>query len=418
MKINEWHPLVLLLTALMLGGCNDFTQVSTGDYGAFEAAVATSDSGIAIAWYDNRHGNDEIYLRTFNGKLQPLTDEMRITTSAAASYEADVAPLESSLAIAWYEREPSGKLQVHVGAWTPAGDELWRRTPATAALNSRVPVLESVDDTLFIAWIEEAPGAEPQPSGAEKEAPDTDTTTIYGAWLNSAGSFLYPPFAIAPASLTTWNLNTGVLPDGRVALVFDARFETRNSELYLALIDKDHVNVARLSADDGFASTYPDIAAGAPDIAAGAPNIAAGANRVAVSWQERKDGNDEVYLALMDLATLPATDVLERNATRITRTAGESIGAYLAWNGPVLGLAWNDDSAGQHDIWFQSFDESGVELHAQRRLTNTPEDSRIPSIAANGDGFVLAWSETSSASGGHGGNASKSRSKIVAMQVK
>ena len=65
-----------------------------------------------------------------------------------------------------------------------------------------------------------------------------------------------------------------------------------------------------------------------------------------------RDGNEEVYLFVGPVDELRVG--LKSRATRVTWTAGESIGSYLAWNGREIGLAWCDDTdGGQHDIYFQ-----------------------------------------------------------------
>lgn len=84
---------------------------------------------------------------------------------------------------------------------------------------------------------------------------------------------------------------------------------------------------------------------------------------------------------------------------RVTTTKGHSIGAYTAWSGDRLGLAWCDDTEGQHEIYFAEFDASGAPKGATQRLTDTHPGSLIPSIHAWRDGFVLAWNEYEGASG-------------------
>ncbi|MDY6983187.1 MAG: hypothetical protein SV422_08870, partial [Pseudomonadota bacterium] len=345
------------------GRGDDFTQVSNSGFGAFEAALAPLGDSLAVVWNDNRGGNDEIYLRLLDGDLRPLSAELRLTDDPSQSFEAAVANFGGQLAIAWYDREANGRRVTKLGLWTPQGERLWQHAVSSPDKSARVPVLQVVEDRLFIAWVEEAlPNADSQ-----------NAATIRGAWFDIDGSVLVPAFDVAEASRTTWNMNVDALPDGRIVLVYDSEHATRASELYLALIGIGRAIVMPLSADDGFASKYPDIAVGA---------------RLALTWFDVKDGNAEVYLALFD--TL-GTDALA-NAMRMTNSAGESIGAYLAWNGDALGLAWNDDDAGQHEIYFQRFDAAGQGGPLQR-LTNTEPHSRIPAIVPHRDGFVLAWNE-------------------------
>ena len=105
------------------------------------------------------------------------------------------------------------------------------------------------------------------------------------------------------------------------------------------------------------------------------------------------------------------TPELVATARRVTETPGASIGAYLAWNGPRLGLAWSDDTAGQHEVFFQDFDAAGVPRAAARRLTDNPTSSLIPSIRAWRNGFALAWNEYQPAP--EGAHADTARSQIA-----
>ena len=133
------------------------------------------------------------------------------------------------------------------------------------------------------------------------------------------------------------------------------RVGTRADELFVARVDKSSSRVTRLTADDGRPSKYPD--------------LAVGGGRVALTWFDERDGNKEVYLFVAREEEL--VEGLEARATRITNTPGESIGAYVAWNAKRrrFGLAWCDNTEGQHEVYFQSFDERGRPLEPARRLT-------------------------------------------------
>ncbi len=84
---------------------------------------------------------------------------------------------------------------------------------------------------------------------------------------------------------------------------------------------------------------------------------------------------------------------MEAHSQQVTYTPGASIGAYLAWNGERLGLAWCDNTAGQHEIYFQLFDRTGKAIRQAQRLTHNQTESLIPAIKAFGDSFALAWNE-------------------------
>ena len=119
----------------------------------------------------------------------------------------------------------------------------------------------------------------------------------------------------------------------------------------------------RLTKDDGAPSKYPDLAIGA-------------GGRMALSWQDERDGNVEVYLLTGVLGDLRGE--IDGRSRRVTNTPGETIGAYLAWNGDRLGLSWSDKTSGQHEVYFESFDATGMPREAARHLTGNTTWSLVP----------------------------------------
>ncbi|HVJ29154.1 MAG TPA: hypothetical protein VNA66_02495, partial [Gammaproteobacteria bacterium] len=301
-----------------------------------------------------------MYVRSLDPDGRESGPELRLTTTAAASYEADIALLPDGFAIAWYEKEDDGRMRAQLGAWRHDGNPLWSMPVSVAAGSSRNAIVRRFRDELFCAWIEA------NESGAE---------FVWGGWWNLAGHSLGAPVRLGAAGDTTWNLNAAIAPTGEAWVVFDARADTRVDELFAARLADGIVTLARLTADDGIRSKYPDIA------------LAGG--RAAITWYDERDGNREVYLAAVPAAELALP--IEERARRITTTPGWSIGAYLAWNGDRIGLAWSDNSSGNYEVFFQSLDAAGSPLAPPHRMSDTPMNSLIPAIEPWHDGFALAW---------------------------
>ena len=172
-------------------------------------------------------------------------------------------------------------------------------------------------------------------------------------------------------------MNAAADDAGRMWVAFDAKLGTLSEELFLVRVEAGESEVVRLTRDDGFASTYPD--------------VAVGDGRLAVTWFDERDGNREVYLVVGPDDDWP--EGFDLRSTRVTRTTGESIGAYGAWNDRRFGLVWSDDTEGQHEVYFQSFDREGSVVDEPRRLTRNRTASLIPAIAPFVEGFALAWNE-------------------------
>ena len=332
------------------------------------------------AWYDTRDGHGEIYVRRLDADGTPIAPERRLTSGNADAYEADIAPAHGGFVVGWYEKTKEGRLTPKFGVWALDGTARWTKTLAARGRNT---VVRAAGGLVFAAWIEDE---------ADERA------GVWATWRRSDGVDLIPPRRIADAGRTTWNLNATLDPDASPGnphawVAFDAKAGTRSEELFLVETTETTDRVVRLTDDDGMASKYPDIA------------IANG--RAAVTWFDKKDGNEEVYLAVGDRAAFTSGQLAP---ARLTETTGHSIGAYLAWNGDRLGVAWCDDSPGNQELFFQSFNRDGRAEAPPTRITTTSASSSIPAIKPWNSGFALLWNEHDPITGeGHGSAELKSQ---------
>ena len=394
-----------MLGLLLLGGCGGPRQIEITEPGggAYEASLARFGDGWAVAWYDTRGGHPELYARLLDVNGEPTGPPRRLTDTPDDSYEPQLAAAGASeLVVAWYAVSPSGASVTHVAAWDVADDAglewsqnggagpRWTRTLSNHTRLGRNVIVRVENRRLFCAWIE--------------KGMDTRDAGVWAQWfdLDLAGRPLAPAQRLADAGPTTWNVNAAIDGDGRAWVVFDATVDTRADEIFLVGIDADGTAASpvRLTADDGVASKYPDLAFG--------PHSAA------VTWLDERDGNEEVYLVVAPFRELG--DRFEAHARRVTTTAGASIGAYLVWNRDRVGLAWSDDTVGEAEVYFQAFDATGAALHLAERLTHNPTASLIPAIRPSDDGFALVWNEDVVAE--RGDHRSGGRSDIVFATVR
>jgi hypothetical protein len=396
-------------------------QITASERGAFEASFAPLQPGageetamlgeaFAVAWFDTRHGGAEIYYRLLGAEGQALSTEVRLTDGAADAFEPDIVAIGNDVAIAWYEGSyaqlgsaasdalAARLYTTRVGRWDRAGRQRFVRTLATRA---RVPALGSFEPSfdrsfgqrLFVAWIGTVDGAREGSGGSEAGA-GAASEWLHAVWLDADGEPLAPIQRVAPASAQTWNLNVAIDALGDAWIVFDAAIGTRAPEIFLARVGKvggvgggaADVAVTRLTADDGHASLYPDLALGE-------------GGGAAITWFDERDGNREVYLFVGPFGAARAG--IEAAARRITVTPGESIGAYVAWNRQTVGLAWSDEVDGRHEIFFQEHRAMGAPSAPSVRITHNSSDSLIPAIHPWRDGFALIWNEMRSERSGH-----------------
>jgi len=352
----------------------------TGTYGqAYEPSLATFADGLAVAWYENRDGRGELYEQAVDADARPQGDPVRLTTGRREAYEPDIHAVEGTatgdgFVIGWYEKDDTGAFEPRLGLWSRNGAARWIKTLARHGRNT---VARVHGELVFAAWID------------DEVAP---VAGVWTGWWDLHGETVVAPRRIADAGRTTYNLNAALSPRDAghgvpvAFVVFDAIVRTKAAELYVAEDDGAHAQVTRLTPDDGFASIYPD--------------LALSGSRTALTWFDDRDGNEEVYLRVGLLQAVLGPDSL--NGTRVTNTKGHSIGAYTAWNGERLGLAWCDDTEAQHEVYFAEFDAKGARRGALHRLSNTLAESLIPSIHPWRLGFAVAWNEYEG-TGGHNG---------------
>jgi hypothetical protein len=347
-----------LIAILLLAGCGGPHQVSESGAGAYEASLTKTATGYAVAWYDTRDGNAEIYFRTLDSSGEPSGPEHRLTNDPQLSYEADIQSVNDRFAVAWYDKAGDGKLQAKLGLASPEGKLLWTHTVSSPDRNGRNTFVRVAGRQLFAAWIEDL---------------DDEKAEVWGGWWDLDGQPTVAPRTLAPAGRTTFNLNAAIDSSNSAWLVFDAKANTRSEELFVVHDDKAGSAVFPLGEDDGKPSKYPD--------------LAIAGRRAALTWYDERDGNQEVYLSVTSIGDLGGRPL------RVTNTPGHSIGAYVAWNGERVGLAWSDDSEGQNEIYFQPFRADGTPAAGPTRITNNSTSSLIPAIRPAGNGFALAWSE-------------------------
>lgn len=378
--------LTSLLTLLFLAPLGDrvaLHQVSGSPRGAFEASLTPTDDGFVAAWHDTRGAHSAVYFRLLDVHGTPVAPERRLTDGTASAYEPDLATIAGHIAVAWYEKDADGAPRPMLGVWTKEGRRLWARALSSGRRQGRNPVVRASGARLFCAWLEYDGDAAPE---------------VWAAWFDVEGRSLDAAQRLAPASRTTWNLNAAIDREGRPWVVFDARVDTRANEVFAVSFEGPVPAVARLTDDDGHPSTYPD--------------VAFSGDRAALTWLDTRDGNREVYLSIGPPALSRA---MTRPPLRVTRTSGESSGAYLAWNGSRLGLAWNDVIGGQAEIHTAAFDGDGRVLSPGRRITYTRRQSLVPAIRPSGPGFILAWNEFER--GPHGSHDEASRSQVFSAAV-
>lgn len=327
-------------------------------------SLASDGSHLALAWYGTTPGaRESIHLRYLDGKGGPAGPDVRLTDGARQAYEPSLQLLDGDAIVAWYEKDAAGATQAYVGRFSSSGTRRWQTNLSPPHARGRNPVVRTGASGIHVAWL-------------QQRTEEAETLVMHGR-LDPDGSWKDVPRDAGRADPGTWNLNAALDPSGTFHLVYDARGRTDAREIQLISIRGAQVQHTQLSADDGFASQFPD--------------LAVDHGRIALTWFDERDGNHEVYLYVGAFPD-PGT-AIDDKALRITRTAGDSIGAYVAWHDNVVGLAWCDDTTGEYTIFAQQFDERGTPLNRPKPLTDGRLQALVPSIVPWQQGFAVAWNE-------------------------
>ena len=246
----------------------ELVQITQSGFGAYESSLTAVADGFAAAWYDTRDGQAEIYLRFLNPDGTPRGPEQRLTHSVEASYEADIVAVGDAVAVVWYDRTNLATFEAKLGLWDRDGSQRWVRTLSAPGRNGRIPVIVARGREIFCAWLEDDRG---------------ENMEVWADWYDMDGDRVSEPWRLGMASSRTWNLNATLGPDQEPWLVFDAQVETGADEIFLVEAGVGGSEPVGLTLDDGFDSKYPD--------------LAFGEETVALTWWDRKDGNEEIYIS-------------------------------------------------------------------------------------------------------------------------
>jgi len=230
-------------------------------------------------------------------------------------------------------------------------------------------------------------------------------TNQFGRSVASVGSYVY--VAWADTRNGNWEIyfkrskNSGLTWSGDVRLTSDAASSVSASiaaygcYVYVVWADNRDGNweiYMRRSEDYG--ATWPSISLYyqrlTNDTATSyVPCVAAYGRNVHVVWTDDRKENWEIYYKR-------STDngLTWGSDTRLTSNTAISQAASVAAFGKNVYVAWEDDRAGNFDIFVKKSPDNGV-TWTQKKLTSNLWDQRYPKIAAYGYDVHVVWADTS-----------------------
>ncbi|WP_437805046.1 MopE-related protein [Sorangium sp. So ce1078] len=123
--------------------------------------------------------------------------------------------------------------------------------------------------------------------------------------------------------------------------------------------------------------------------ASGGPIVWVG-DRYGAAWQDRRDGDYEVYFSLLD----QDGQKVEGGDRRLTNAPGFSVNVALTWNEAEFIPVWQDERNGAFDLFAQRIDVDGNLIGDNVQLTEASGgfENEAPAAAAGQSGIGVAWS--------------------------
>ena len=137
----------------------------------------------------------------------------------------------------------------------------------------------------------------------------------------------------------------------------------------------------------GKPATDPSILTGT-DAAGSGTSLAWTGDRFGISWADRRDGNYEIYFALLD----PTGKKMAPGDERITISKGFSIYPSLVWTGQQFVVVWQEEkSSGDFKLQGQRLDLDGRLIGDIATLTTGSADEQGPTLASGKTELGLVW---------------------------
>jgi hypothetical protein len=118
------------------------------------------------------------------------------------------------------------------------------------------------------------------------------------------------------------------------------------------------------------------------------PSLSVSGQDVHIVWQENRDGNYEIYYKhSADAGVSWGAD------TRLTNNSSASFHPCVSGSDAAVYVVWYDYPDGNYEIYCKRSTDSGVSWGVDTRLTNNPANSTYPSLTVSGQDVHVVWQD-------------------------
>jgi hypothetical protein len=323
---------------------------------SWNPSIAWSGSLFGLAWRENRDGNEEVYFARVSDAGAKIGSDVRITNATGSSLYPTLAWSGSLFGVGWYDTR-DGDYETYFGLVDADGSR--------AGTDERISYGTGYSMHPSVVWTGSEYGM------AWRDERD-DQREIYFARISADGARIGSEVRITTEAATSDN--PSLAWTGSTFGVAWNDYRDANEEIYLALVSDAGVKLGsdvRITTSTGSSIR---------------PALVWTGSEFGVGWQDNRDGNPEIYLArISDAGVKVGTDV------RVTTDSSASYKPDMTWTGSEYALVWYDYRDGNTEIYLALVSADGVKASADLRITADADTSEEPDVAWSGSTLGVTW---------------------------
>ena len=323
-----------------------------------DPSLSWSGSEFGVSWEDNRYGNNEILFARLSSSGVKISGDVRMSNDAAGSYNASLSWTGSEFGTSWEDSRHGNDEIYFAGVQYDSTISVLDTRVISFTSASLIPSLVWTGSEYGISWYDL------RDSNAE----------IYFARLSNGGSKIGSDLRLTFDAAGSYNSSLSW-----TGSEFGVSWEDNRDgdyEIYFARVSASGntvISETRITED----------AAGSYD-----SSLAWTGSEYGVSWEDRRDGNAEIYFA-----RISASGDTVGPDVRVTSDGANSYYPSLSWTGGGFGISWRDDRDGNAEIYFAWINPSGAKYGPDLRVTSDAGISNYSSLCWSGSVFGVAWED-------------------------